>query len=210
MIDLHSILSQQLKTNLPGDQAHRIFAPYRYTTVSKDEVVNFRKSAVAIHLFPKESKWYFILIERSEYDGTHSKQIAFPGGKCDPDDSDHEFTARRESFEEIGLDWTAGEFIGTLSEVNIPVSRFNVLPHLFVHNSPIEGLRKNEREVNEILFVQLDELLSHPEKHVEEIQLSQGMKMKVPCFILQEKIVWGATALMLNELKLLLNENSLH
>jgi len=204
MIDLSSFLSVQLKSNLPGEKAHRLFAPYRYTTVTKKEIIHYRKSAVAIHLFPKNKAWHFILIERSEYDGTHSKQIAFPGGKCDPEDKNPEFTARRESFEEIGLDWESGEFIGTLSEVNIPVSRFNVLPHLFVHHSPIEGLRKNEREVNQILFVHLDELLLHPEKHFEEIELSQGMKMKAPCFILQEKIVWGATALMLNELRMLL------
>lgn len=205
MIDFIDFLSERLKKDLPGENAHKTFAPYRYTQVSPDEAKLYRKSAVAVHFFQKKEDWYFVLIERSEYDGTHSKQIAFPGGKYDPDDLNPEHTARRESFEEIGLQMHEGQFIGTLTEVNIPVSKFNVLPHVFIHSNPIQNLQLNEREVNAILFVSLNELLEHPSKKMEIIQLSSGMKLQVPCFVLQEKIVWGATALMLNEIKLLLS-----
>lgn len=188
--------------NLPGEKAHKDFYPLRITTSERPS--NTRLSAVGIHFFQNESIWHFILIERSEYDGHHSKQIAFPGGKKDPNDIDLVQTAIRESEEEINISMENAEFIGAISSVYIPVSNFEVTPYIFIHDKQPK-LEKSVKEVNEIIFVKCSDLLDERLLSIRDIKISEGSLIKgVPCFILNEKIVWGATALMLSELKQIL------
>jgi ADP-ribose pyrophosphatase YjhB (NUDIX family) len=132
--------------------------------------------------------------------------MAFPGGKPDPTDLHLEFTARRESFEEIGIPINNGQQIKTLSNVWIPVSGFEVSPFIFLHEeAPL--LQPNPREVQQIFSIAISELLKQESCIQKDIHIPGGVILKDhPCFVLQEKIVWGATALILNELKLLLIE----
>jgi 8-oxo-dGTP pyrophosphatase MutT (NUDIX family) len=202
-------LQEKINYNLPGVEAHIAFYPLRFIKHNAEDYLNFRKSAVAVHIYPNDepnNDFSILLIERSEYEGTHSKQIAFPGGKVDPDDESLEFTARRESFEEVEIPFDAGTFIGKLTEVNIPVSKFNVMPFVFFHEK-LPPLKKNEREVNEILSISISELVDESNRKAISIKVSNELTMpNVPCFIIQEKIIWGATALILNELKIICKE----
>jgi 8-oxo-dGTP pyrophosphatase MutT (NUDIX family) len=197
-----NLLQEKIQSQLPGIESHIEFYPYRFSNENTIDTSSFRKAAVAVHLFTKENQLHLLLIERSEYDGTHSKQIAFPGGKIDPDDFSTEYAARRESFEEVAIPFDKGQLIGQLTEVNIPVSKFNVIPFVFYHEE-LPELTKNEREVNEIFTISLEELLDESNKTQTLIQINKQVRLpKVPCFIIQEKIIWGATALILNELRL--------
>lgn len=199
-------LIEQLKKPLPGIDSHKSFYPYRFKEENTLDYSNFRKAVVGIHIFPSEDEFSILLIERSEYDGTHSKQIAFPGGKVDEGDNSLEYTARRETFEEVAIPFEAGEVIGQLTEVNIPVSKFNVIPFVFYHEN-LPELKKNEREVNEILTIRFSDLLNDQFKTSTSIRINHQVTMpNVPCFIINEKIIWGATALILNELKLICKE----
>jgi 8-oxo-dGTP pyrophosphatase MutT (NUDIX family) len=202
-------LQEKINYNLPGVEAHTAFYPLRFIKHNAEDYLNFRKSAVAVHIYPNDepsNEFSILLIERSEYEGTHSKQIAFPGGKVDPDDESLEYTARRESFEEVEIPFDAGTFIGKLTEVNIPVSKFNVMPFVFFHEK-LPPLKKNEREVNEILSISISELVDESNRKAISIKVSNELTMpNVPCFIIQEKIIWGATALILNELKIICKE----
>ena len=120
-------LQEKINNSLPGLGAHIAFYPLRFIKHNAEDFLNFRKSAVAVHIYPSNESsndFSILLIERSEYEGTHSKQIAFPGGKVDPEDESFEHTARRESFEEVEIPFDAGIFIGKLTEVNIPVSNY--------------------------------------------------------------------------------------
>jgi 8-oxo-dGTP pyrophosphatase MutT (NUDIX family) len=194
-------LSKELSF-LPGINAHKKFYPLRFENIEKPKEVKL--SAIGVHFFEKETEICFILIERSEYDGHHSKQIAFPGGKKELFDSNLEETARRESIEEINIGMKQAKLIGQITPVYIPVSNFEVYPYLFWHEV-IPNFDLSSKEVNDIFIVNCAELLDEENLTEVDIEISKNSKLKkVPCFRLQNKIVWGATALILSEIRELL------
>ena len=191
---------------LPGEAAHAPYKRYRQQFEAINAEQPRRPAAVAIHLYPQNSAWHFILIERSTYNGQHSGQMAFPGGKPDPTDPHLEFTARRESLEEIGIPIDQGQHLKTLSKVWIPVSGFEVSPYVFLHEqAPL--LQPDPREVQEIISVSVSDLIADSSLTSKDIEIPGGQVLEAhPCFLLNNKIVWGATALMLNEVRMLLGE----
>jgi len=189
---------------LPGEAAHAPYKRYRQQFEKSHAEKQRRPAAVAIHLYLKNAAWYFILIERSTYNGQHSGQMAFPGGKKDPADQHLERTARRESEEELGIEQQLGTTAKQLTAVWIPVSGFIVTPFVIVHEQePV--LTPNPREVQQIIKVKLNDLLKEESCVQTDIEIPGGYILKDhPCFLLNDKIVWGATALILNELRMLL------
>lgn len=189
---------------LPGEAAHAPYKRYRQHFETSNVEQPRRPAAVAIHLYPQNSAWHFILIERSTYNGQHSGQMAFPGGKPEPTDPHLEFTARRESLEEIGIPRDQGQHLKTLSKVWIPVSGFEVSPFVFLHEqAPL--LQPDPREVQDIISVSVSDLLADSSLTSKDIEIPGGQILEAhPCFLLNNKIVWGATALMLNEVRMLL------
>ncbi len=191
----------RLAGELPGRKSHEAFYPLRQKELTEIDVTNYRKAAVGIHLFPRNGKCCFLVIERAEYDGTHSKQMAFPGGKVDLTDENTIHTARRESFEEVGIPQEKGKFLGSLTTVHIPVSSFSVDPHLFFHEELLV-LIPDEREVHAYYLFDLEDLLEPTNCKEVDIPINARTTMKrVPCFELKGKIIWGATAIILSELK---------
>lgn len=197
-----SSLIEEIKKGIPGEEAHIKMSPIKRPLLKTAEIV--RESAVAVVLYPMNQGIECLLIQRPEYDGNHSGQIAFPGGKKDPEDEHLEFTARRETYEEIGIPVSSGLFIGQLTEVYIPVSNFLVQPIIYFHEI-LPPLIRNEREVVEIISFSLDELLDESCISTMQVKLmSRNSTTIVPCFILNDKKIWGATALILNEFRELL------
>jgi len=202
------VLKNAIEQGVPGEDAHLRMSPLKrpLSSVAIKEAENSRESAVAIILFPNENTHHCILIQRPIYDGTHSGQVSFPGGKKDLEDLHLEFTARREAFEEIGIQLSESLLLGELTDVYIPVSGFNVKPFIYFHET-IPELIPDEREVSEIFTFTIDELLSEDSFSTMEIEFPNGITHKnIPCFNLSNKQIWGATALILNELReLILN-----
>ena len=173
-------------------------APYR--KIEHDSSLTPINSAVGIHFF-FDGEPTLILIERPQTMRKHAGQIAFPGGKKDDGDRDLIETALRESHEEIGINPENLNAIGSLSPVYIPVSNYLVQAFAFTHNEKPKMLL-NPDEVNLILQVKISEILSRYSISNTDIQLQNGIKIKsAPCFHIQNKIIWGATAILLNELK---------
>lgn len=197
-------LIERFTQDLPGELAHAPYKRYRQQFEQSPAAQERRAAAVALHFYLKNEAWYFILIERSTYNGQHSGQMAFPGGKPEPTDLHLEFTARRESFEEIGIPLHRGQHIKTLSNVWIPVSGFEVSPFVFLHEeAPL--LKPDPREVQQIEEVALLDLLKEESCILKDIHIPGGVILKDhPCFLLNDKTVWGATALMLNEVRMML------
>jgi 8-oxo-dGTP pyrophosphatase MutT (NUDIX family) len=189
---------------LPGEAAHAPYKRYRQQFEQSHHQQHRRPAAVALHFYLKNAAWHFILIERSTYNGQHSGQMALPGGKADPTDPHLEYTARRESLEEIGISIDQGQHIGTLSNVWIPVSGFEVSPYVFLHDeAPL--LQPDPREVKYIEEVALKDLLADSSLTLKDIEIPGGQILEAhPCFLLNNKIVWGATALIMNEVRMLL------
>lgn len=152
-----------------------------------------------------ETNNFFIpLIERETYNGTHSGQISLPGGKFDLEDLDLETTARRECFEEIGL--ANIEVLGKLTSVYIPVSGFLVQPYLGYFEVKNPNFVKHEREVKSILNLSIEELLD--DNIVKNGSVTLDLSLNHPYFEMKEYKIWGATAMILNEVKAVLKEAS--
>ena len=204
---MNNLFIENLKTSiqkgLPGETSHIRMSPLKrpLSSLALQEATNVRESAVAIILFLKEDRFQCILIQRPVYEGTHSGQVAFPGGKKDLEDAHLEYTARREAFEEVGIQLTENLLIGELTEVFIPVSGFKVKPFIYFHETTPE-LTPDEREVAEIFTFSIENLIDEQSFSSMEIKFPNGIVQKnIPCFNLSQKQIWGATALILNELR---------
>jgi len=164
---------------------------------------NAKKSAVLVLFYPdKNGETAFILTLRANYNGTHSSQISFPGGKFEITDENLKNTAIRETNEEIGIKSSEITVFKQLTNVYIPPSNFLVTPFMGVlTNSPTFKLN---HEVAKIIKVKLTELLSDSCITITNVTTSYNTKMEVPCFILNKTVVWGATAMMLSEIRELL------
>ncbi|MBD3636786.1 MAG: CoA pyrophosphatase [Crocinitomicaceae bacterium] len=196
---------QYALNDLPGEVAHKEMFPTR--RVASEELKtaeNYRISAVLALFYEEKSKTKLILTQRNDYKGSHGGQISFPGGKMEDWDDNTIATALRETHEEIGIPPSDIDVLGKLTDVYIPVSKFLVHPYIGFHQNVPEFVLST-REVKEVIPFDLELLLDESTLQKRPIKLSNGMILKdIPCFIIDDRIVWGATALMLNEIKIML------
>jgi len=198
-----------LKTEkLGGLEAQFKLAPglrKRYDA-NKIRLSNPKKAAVLALFYPnKNNQTTFLLIERATYKGTHSAQISFPGGKIDKTDVNLQSTALREAYEEVGVIASEIEIVRELTSVFIPPSNFLATPFIgFVNQKPI--FKKNY-EVEQTIEVLLKDLLNDNSITTKLLTTSYMGKVNTPCFKLNNYIVWGATAMMLSEIKQLFNSS---
>ncbi|MFY0598753.1 MAG: CoA pyrophosphatase [Cyclobacteriaceae bacterium] len=164
-----------------------------------------RKGAVLILFYKMEDQWYFPLIQRPLYEGVHSGQVAFPGGRKEEQDIDLFETAIRESHEEIGTEVSKINVIGSLSDFFVAVSNHLVKPVVGFYEG-VPNFKPDTREVESVIEVPLEQLLDTTFLKEKEIEAASGYKLRSPYFELQNKVVWGATAMMLSELVDILNE----
>ena len=114
---------------------------------------NVKKAAVMMLLYPNFKKELcFCLIQRTTYNGKHSGQISFPGGKKEEEDIDFWATALRESQEEVGVNPEKVQLITTLSSIYIPPSNFYVYPYLAYTNQCPDFVAE-EGEVDHVIEV---------------------------------------------------------
>jgi len=198
-------LKEKLLLELPGEIAHQEVAPYRKVKHPNETIINARLSSVLILFYLKNNEMHTVLMQRSTYKGKHSGQISFPGGKKEPTDINVINTALREFEEEVGVQQQDVSVVGKLTDVFIPVSNFNVSPILGTLNyTPL--FYPDKREVKEIIEIKISDLLNDKNLKSNKIKLENNTYIETPTFVFNQKIVWGATALMLNELKHILSE----
>ncbi len=205
--DLSRQLRQRLVLPLPGAEAHYKMANVeRRVNSSRFKIPDdARKGAVLILLYEDEGKIYFPLIVRPEYDGVHSGQIAFPGGGFEESDETLQHTALREAQEEIGIFKNDVTIIGSLSSLYIPPSNF--LVHPFVGTLSYKPhFVPDETEVAGIIETDLESVMDESLVSEKIIKLSTGMEINTPFFNFENQTVWGATAMILSEVKSLLYE----
>jgi 8-oxo-dGTP pyrophosphatase MutT (NUDIX family) len=200
---LQLLLSEKLTLELPGEKAHLEAAPFRRTRYAKDELSKARESAVLVLCYQKNKETYIALIQRPKYDGAHSGQIALPGGKVEKSDKNIVHTALREANEEIGVIIKDVEVVGQLTQIYIPVSNFKVIPVIGCMDYCPDFVL-DQREVAELIELKLSDLIAVKELSETKITFSDTKILKTPCFNFNDKIVWGATAIILNEMRWLL------
>ena len=200
-------LKKGFSQGLPGQQAqYKMVPPGRERTKLENiSYTNPKKAAVLVLVYPKKNVPHIVLMRRNKYPGVHSDQISFPGGKLEEFDSSLEQAAIRESNEELGILSNQVEIIGELTQVYIPPSNFMVYPFLGIAKQQLQFI-KQDSEVEDIIEVTLADFLNENNVINTKVATSYNVKVEVPAFKLNGHIVWGATAMMLSEIKVLLKE----
>ncbi len=201
--DFFNAIQDIVNVDLPSTSAHIKMAPLERVKLIKegfDNLDNTRKAAVMMLFYPKNEITHLVLIVRNSYPGVHSSQIAFPGGKAEEFDLDFKATALRETHEEIGIHPDKITVIRDFTSVYIPPSNFLVYPFLGISSTELE-FTLQEEEVAGIVEIPLSLLLDDSIITMKTLETSYAKSIEVPCFQIEEHLVWGATAMMLSELK---------
>jgi 8-oxo-dGTP pyrophosphatase MutT (NUDIX family) len=188
---------------LPGRASHLGMAPiYRRDEIDKDYPDSAVKSSVLILYYLKRNEPYVVFIRRPIYKGVHSGQIALPGGRWEITDKSLYHTALRESAEEIGIFPEEVEYCGKLTDLYIPPSNYIVSPFVGLYKG-VPHLRPDTIEVQEIIEIPFSLLLDETFRKVVTIEIDSNVNIEAPCFEISNNIIWGATAMMLNEMIIL-------
>ncbi len=208
-MDLQKVLdglNKRLAAPLPGPVAHeplrarpagQVIPKFEHQTPPKP-------GSVLLLLCPQDDTFMFPLIRRPDYPGMHSGQVSFPGGKAEPGETAVE-TALREATEEIGVETSKIAVIGKLSNFYVVPSNIMVTPVVGVTTSPV-SFAPDRHEVVRILFGKLSEIIPDQAIKTKEILVANRYRMLAPHFEIDGEVVWGATAMMLNEFRMVLRE----
>lgn len=204
MISFINKLTEQIDSGLPGEDAQFKMAAMARPRIKEAMVnaVNPRQSAVLVYFFPKNSEWHITLMKRPDYDGTHAGQVSFPGGKLEGNET-HQQAAIREFEEETGVSVNHESIIGQLSQLYIPPSNYFVQPYV-AYSLEAPTYNPDPEEVAAIIEMRVVDLLEDRLASSGMITLSSGLRMNTPYFEYNNHVIWGATAMMLSELKELL------
>jgi len=201
---LVKLLEERLKEPLPGTSAHLITKvqskiEFNFPESSKDA----KKASVLILLFPYSNNIHFFLTQRTLSVEHHKGQISLPGGTCEKNEKTIN-TALRETEEEIGVDKNEVEIIGELTPFFTPTSGFIVHPFIgWCNRRP--KTNKQTDEVHALFSASLSQLLNDQILELENWNL-RGYETKVPFYNFDGHKVWGVTAAILSEFKLILND----
>jgi 8-oxo-dGTP pyrophosphatase MutT (NUDIX family) len=199
------------KIDLPGLDAQLLLAPdFRKASLKTNYNAKYAKKAgVMVLLYPGQNgQTHLVLILRKSYEGVHSNQIALPGGKVEEEDADLIETALRETEEEIGVKASTIEVIRPMTELYIPPSNYIVQPTL----GKVDYLPKFKpqiTEVEKIIPVKLEDLLRSSNIKPGLIKTSYAGQKEVMSYQVNGYTIWGATAMMLSELQVLLKNSSI-
>lgn len=199
------IIKKLLEEELPGEQAHLAMSPLGRKPSSEaiKRASSVTNSAVALVLYQTDETIKSVLIQRPIYKGNHSGQVCLPGGKQEAFETSLEQTAIRECIEETGLIDDHLNLLGSLTPVYIPVSNHHVQPYVFFYNN-VPDFVPDEREVAEIIPFNIKDILRVENVKTTDIKISsENTLKKVPYFEIRQKVVWGATAIILNEFKVI-------
>lgn len=199
-------LRHRLARDLPGGPAQFRMAPAGRARTRPTPGIGSpaRQSAVLIYLFPQRDGWHTVLMKRPHYDGVHSGQVSIPGGQLE-DGETHRQAALREFREETGVPVDDQQLLGTLSDLFIPTSNFLVRPFVAcAANQPL--YEPDPVEVEAIIELSVGALISDNIEKSGILTPGSGSRIEVPYFEVHNHQVWGATAMILSELKEILRD----
>ena len=201
MGDLIATLRSRLAGDLPGEEAQYRMAPVARPRMQEalSAAGRQRQSAVLLYLFPLQGDWRTVLMKRPEYDGAHGGQVSIPGGQLEPGE-DHWQAALREFEEETGVRVEGRQLLGSLSDLFIPTSNFLVKPFVACATGR-PCFVPDPEEVEEIIELTIPTLMSDVTLRRGRVRLSTGVVVETPYYDVGGHRVWGATAMILSELR---------
>lgn len=199
--DFSALLRGLPYDSLPGLESQLRMAPInrKQEIMSLGQGKNAVKSAVLFLFYPDEKgRTTTVFIKRPEYNGAHSGQISFPGGRYEADDQNLQTTALRETQEEIGVPVSDIEVAGKLSDLFIPPSNYIVSPYLGMAEKRPDFV-PDPSEVAQVLEFDLTDFFKPENRLTKLITLIGGYTLETPCYIISGHVIWGATAMMVSE-----------
>lgn len=194
-------LKNELHESLPGVEAHLKLAPEMRVNDLKEgkTPAHAIESAILILLYPLNYRLHTAVILRNEYDGVHSGQISFPGGKAEPAEFDFIDTALREAEEEVGISPTEVEVVGQLSPFYVRPSNFVVYP--VVGFMPVRPeFHPDASEVQRIIEIDIYKELIFNNIISRTLTFKNNYQVDAPGFEVGGEFLWGATAMIVSEL----------
>lgn len=138
-----------------------------------------------------------VLTLRAAHMRLHAGEVAFPGGKCDPQDTSHWHTALREAEEETGLPRDAVEQLGVLPSV-VTRTGIEVIACVGRLMTPV-NLQLNPDELEEVFSVPLSFFAQADQLHLDRFEY-RGRSRLVPRYEYKDYSIWGITAAILVKL----------
>lgn len=209
-IEFISRITSLLETDLPGKEAHqKMESAFRHKTGQIWDDAKAKQSAVLILLYPNETgEICTVFTLKQSGIGLHSNQISLPGGRFEQEDGTLQNTALRESFEEIGVLPSSVTVIGRLSQLIIPRSQFVV--NTFVgYTLTKPDFKIQENEVAELYEVRLADFFRQSNKSSFQIHDEQGNSFHAPSYQVNNRHLWGATAMIMAEMEEILRVGGL-
>lgn len=201
---LVKLLEEKLKEPLPGSSAHLLTKVQSEIEFNfPDSTENAKKASVLILLFPDSNNIHFFLTQRTDSVEHHKGQISLPGGTCEENEPIDK-TALRETEEEIGVDQNEVKIIGGLTPFFTPTSGFIVHPFVGWCKRRPKTINQVD-EVHDLFSASLSQLLNDQILESENWNL-RGYQAKVPFYNFDGYKVWGVTAAILSEFKLVLKD----
>ena len=162
-----------------------------------------KRSAVAMILQVRQGELHILMIKRAEREGDPwSGHMAFPGGRMDKVDAHGYAVAVRETEEEVGLSLgPQDQCIGRLTDLNARPHRgtFGMAVSPFVFRLEREVQFTPNYEVAEVVWVPLEFLLD-TENREQMVWRYKGVEIPMPCYLYEERRIWGLSLMMLDEL----------
>lgn len=205
ILQFPGLLTIEISKGLPGTEV-------QWEMASSDRRIrNFprvagndaREAGVLILLYPYRNSVYTVFMQRHHYEGVHGGQISFPGGKREKTDKDVIAAALREAEEETGADRSSISVLGTLTPLFIPVSNMLVTPVVgWTDSRP--GFNPRDEEVDFLIEAGLKRFCDSSIVKTKPMDI-RGETIEVKYFDYDGHVIWGATAMMLHELLVIIS-----
>ena len=157
------------------------------------------EAAVVVLLKRKDKKIHVLFVNRAEKSSDPwSGQTGLPGGKHSPEDKDNMETVIRETLEETSINLLKEcQFLGVMEPFrSTQKPEMRILPFFFIQNKD-QHIKLNE-ELTGFFWVRLEELV----KHKGKIKYNS---MEYPCYLIQNRVIWGLTYRIISKLLLILS-----